>query len=59
MDSLLIIVSLWVLFISSPIILYILYIYPVSEYCKFRGAGNHLSAIREEEGLNSSFTKQR
>ena len=37
MDSLLIIVSLWVLFISSPIILYILYIYPVSEYCKFRG----------------------
>ena len=59
MDSLLIIISLWVLFISSPVILYILYIYPVSEYCKFKGGENRLSAVREEEGLNSSFTRQR
>lgn len=51
MDSLLIIVSLWVLFISSPIILYILYIYPVSEYCKFRGGGKSFICHKGGRGI--------
>lgn len=51
MDSLLIIISLWVLFISSPVILYILYIYPVSEYCKFKGEGKSFICRKGGRGI--------
>lgn len=51
MHILLIIVSFWLLFISSPVILYIIYLYPVSEYCKFRGRGKSFICHKGGRGI--------
>ena len=51
MYILLIIVFLWLLFISSPVILYIIYLYPVSEYCKFRGEGKSFICHKGGRGI--------
>lgn len=51
MYILLIFVTFWVAFISLPVILYILYLYPVSEYCKSKGNGNSFICHIGETGI--------
>lgn len=51
MYTLLLIITFWVLFISSPIILYLLYIIPVYKYCKSYGKGNSFICQKGERGL--------
>lgn len=45
------VLSLWVIFISLPVILYVLYIFPVYEHCKHKGKGKGFICRKGARGM--------